>query len=185
MLLILSLFVAAPASALTVKWNDVSGSTIKFGKSLKGGGPSSISLKAVSGGTAELLYKNKLNKSTCTLFVFCKPAPKQARGFKIFDAGKLVSRGILYITPRLEGDMDLFKLKVTFLAKGYKWIGKKNRNVCEKCDHSLTFVSLKKPSLPPPPPPPPPPPSVVPLPATLGLMLIGLGGLGATRRRRK
>jgi len=166
---LLVLLMAAPAGAVSVVWDDVTTDTIFFGVSLKGGGPSMLTLSQEPSSIATLTYYNAINKSFCFL-IFCRHTPTQYRWFSVFDGTDLISRAMAYVKTTRNPQGDFFELRVDFLADGYWWTGGEAQEVCEQCTQQAFLYG--------------PPPSAVPLPPAIAFLATALFGLFGLRRSR-
>jgi len=192
---------AATVSA-SISWDKKSSSTIRFGKSSNGGGPSKLKLyvgdgpqkpgvKSVADAIVTLSYYNAINKMNCSFLVFCKPTAKQKHKFSVFVGGKLVSHGKAYVKSYRNPIGDVFRLKFDFVADGYSWIGASKRMVCEKCFHFAQLIGPTSTIFTKPTPVSQPAPetevSAVPLPPTLFLLfstVLGMFGIGKSKKRK-
>lgn len=193
---------AATVSA-SISWDKKSSSTIRFGKSYKGGGPSKLKLytsdgpqklgaKSGSNAVATLGYYNAVNKMNCSLLVFCKPHAKQKHKFSVYVGDKLVARGKVKVKSKRNPKGDVFRLSFNFLADGYSWVGAGKHKVCEKCFHFAQLIGptptiFTKPN-PVSQPNPEPEISAVPLPPTVFLLfstILGMFGIGKSKKRKK
>lgn len=194
-------FATVEAGAATAKWHSTSKATISFGLPTNGGGKSEITLhkramksrnkragKNKKGPITKLSYFNAVNKMKC--FFVCRATATQRKEFSIFEHGKLVSRGRVTVISTKNPTGDIFKLKISYLADGYSWIGAGRSVVCENCRH---FAFLRGPGVkaktggtpgivvnPP-----PPVPSPVPLPPAMAMLFTGLFGLFGVRKLKR